>query len=156
MAATIRPSTKRDVDDLIRLWREFMRDPSSIDRPIPTHDENAKRQRGFVSKLIEEDPRQVHVAEANGRLVGYVMCQKTVKSPLEMPYVWSFVTDLFVEPAFRRRGIGKELLQACLGYLKSTGCKHVRLVVWYMNEAAIRLYRELGFREHMEVLQTDL
>jgi ribosomal protein S18 acetylase RimI-like enzyme len=30
------------------------------------------------------------------------------------------------------------------------------LGVWYMNEAAIRLYKEWGFKERLKILQADL
>lgn len=69
----IRPSTAGDVDGVIGLWKEFMRDPAAIDRPVETHEENVRRQREFVDRLIGEDPRQVHVAEEDGELVGFVM-----------------------------------------------------------------------------------
>lgn len=51
-----------EVYKLLRLWKEFMNDPAAIDEPIPTHEENVKRQREFVTKLMSEDPSQVLVA----------------------------------------------------------------------------------------------
>ena len=56
----------------------------------------------------------------------------------------------------RRQGIGRELLKATIEYLKSVGSEHVRLDVWHGNVGAIKLYRELGFREYIHTLQIDL
>jgi len=156
MNVTVRPASGNDLEGLLELWKEFMKDPNSLDRPIPTHTENIKRWKEFINKLIDEDPRQIQVAEQSGILVGYLVCQKTVTTPLDMGCKWSYISDLYVKPTHRRQGIGKRLLQTNLEYLKSVGSEHLRLAVWHRNERAIGLYRELGFREHMHILQIDL
>jgi len=155
MDVAIRAATHKDADGLLELWKEFMKDADSLDRPIPTHAENVRRWKEFVTKLIDDDPRQIQIADEDGVLVGYLACQKTVTSPLDMGYKWSYISDIYVRPTHRRRGIGRRLLQTTLEYLKSVGSEHIRLAVWDENEEAIRLYRELGFRDHMHILQVD-
>jgi ribosomal protein S18 acetylase RimI-like enzyme len=149
----IRPLRGDEADRLIGLWKEFMNDPSAIDKPIPTHEENAKRQREFVTKLMEEDPSQVMVAAEGGELVGYIMFQNDVKPPLEIDHKLSYVMDLFVRPAFRRRGLARRLLLSCLDALKKKGATDVQLRVWHMNKGAISLYRKLGFKDRMITMQ---
>jgi len=156
MKVTVRPASGNDLEGLLELWKEFMKDPNSLDRPIPTHTENIKRWKEFINKLIDEDPKQIQVAEQSGILVGYLICQETVTTPLDMGYKWSYISDIYVRPTHRRQGIGKRLLQANLEYLKSVGSEHLRLAVWDRNERAMELYRELGFREHMHILQIDV
>ncbi|PWU22260.1 MAG: hypothetical protein C5B49_01065 [Bdellovibrio sp.] len=48
---------------------------------------------------------------------------------------------------FRRRGIGKNLTRACLAEAWSSGFDKIELTVYADNEAAISLYRSLGFIE---------
>jgi len=156
MDITIRPSTKKDVAKLLELWKSFMNDSDSVDRPIPTHPENIARWKQFVNKLIEQDRRQIQVAEQDGVLVGYLACQKVVTAPLDMGYKWSYISDIYVTPTQRRKGVGKRLLQTTIDYLKSEGSKHVRLTVWHRNDVATHLYKQLGFKEHMNILQIDL
>jgi ribosomal protein S18 acetylase RimI-like enzyme len=156
MDITIRASDRKDVDALLELWKEFMENPDSLDRPIPTHTENRRRWKDFVNRLIDEDPGQIQVAEENGKLVGYVMSQRIVKTPLDMAYNWSYVSDLYVKRNHRRQGVGRKLLQSTIEHLKSVGSGHIRLAVWHRNEGAIRLYKELGFREYMHTLQIEL
>jgi len=149
----IRPLKGNEVDELLGLWREFMNDPSSIDEPIPTHEENVMRQRDFVTKLLNEDSRQVLVASEGKELVGYVLFQNEVKPPLEMAHKISYVADLYVKPSHRRRGIGEQLLRSCLDRLKSRGTTHVQLRVWKPNKRAIALYRKLGFNDRLIQMQ---
>ena len=145
-----------EVDKLIALWKEFLNDPSAIDRLIPTHEENTKRWTELVNKQIAEDPRQILVAEEGGKLVGYVMCQRQTKTALQMRHQWGYISDLYVVPSHRRRGIGRDLLRACLDYLQSIGVSHARLGVWSPNSHAIRLYRQLGFKEYMLMMEAEL
>ena len=149
----IRPLKGNEVDELLGLWREFMNDPSSIDEPIPTHEENVMRQRDFVTKLMNEDSGQVLVASEGKELVGYVLFQNEVKPPLEMTHKISYVADLYVKPSHRRRGIGEQLLRSCLDKLKSRGTTHVQLRVWKPNKQAIALYRKLGFNDRLIQMQ---
>ena len=54
---------------------------------------------------------------------------------------------LGVDPEYRGKGIGGELMQTGLAYLKSRGLKIARLTVDSENIAANALYHSVGFRE---------
>jgi ribosomal protein S18 acetylase RimI-like enzyme len=57
--------------------------------------------------------------------------------------VW--LEDVFVEPEQRRAGVGRELMAASLERARERGCARVQLDVNERNEAALALYRSLGF-----------
>lgn len=57
------------------------------------------------------------------------------------------VHNLVVDPAFRRRGLGRRLLMAALGLAAREGSRSAHLEVRESNEAARALYAALGFRE---------
>jgi len=153
----IRPLRADEVDKLIVLWKEFMSDASSADQPIATHEDNTRRMAAFVTSTLAEDPRLVLVAEEGGELVGYLIFQRQAPSrtPLELPHSWSYISDLYVKPTYRRRGIARSLLQACLGDLRSSGATHVRLSVWSNNPNAIKLYRSAGFKDHLLIMEAS-
>jgi [ribosomal protein S18]-alanine N-acetyltransferase len=56
--------------------------------------------------------------------------------------------DLAVAPEARRRGVGRELVGAVLGYAREADARLVLLEVRASNEAAIALYRSSGFSEN--------
>jgi ribosomal protein S18 acetylase RimI-like enzyme len=155
LGATVRPASLSEVERIVSLWKEFMNDPSAIDESIPTHEENAKKLVQFVDELIKEDSRQVLVADVGGELVGYLLYRRDQKPALEMKHKMSYIHDLYVRPGFRRRGVGRSLLQACLDDLRTAGPRQVRLNVWTKNEDAIRLYRKMGFADHLLVMKAD-
>jgi ribosomal-protein-alanine N-acetyltransferase len=57
------------------------------------------------------------------------------------------VLDVCVDPALRRRGLGRLLVRLAMARAARAGARTVRLEVRVSNEAARRLYGSLGFRE---------
>ena len=78
------------------------------------------------------------VAEAGGRLIGYVLLLRRSDSP------WRRLYSL-VRAGDAPRGTGRRLLDAALDAARQGSAKGVRLEVREDNTAAIRLYESLGF-----------
>lgn len=57
------------------------------------------------------------------------------------------VGGMWVEPAWRRRGVGRTLLQGVFGWARERGLSHLGLWAPAHSPAAITLYRQAGFRE---------
>ena len=55
------------------------------------------------------------------------------------------ITNVAVHPDARRRGYGRTVMQALLGYAEEKALFEISLEVRESNEAAIALYRALGF-----------
>jgi len=151
----VRPASQTEVEIVVQLWKSFMNDPSAIDMPLPTHEENEKKQTQFLQELIRQDSRQVLVGEKDGVLIGYVAYEIEQKAPLEMQQKRSFIHDLYVKPGHRGRGVGRSLLQACLDVVRNAGPHQVRIAVWVRNDRAIRLYRAMGFTDHLFIMRIE-
>ncbi|MBR0399152.1 MAG: ribosomal protein S18-alanine N-acetyltransferase [Eubacterium sp.] len=57
------------------------------------------------------------------------------------------ITNVSVDAACRRRGIGRELVRTLLTESARRGCERIFLEVRQSNEAAVRLYEMHGFQE---------
>ena len=156
MGPGVRPADISEVEKIVSLWKEFMNDPSAIDEPIPTNEENMKKQVQLIEELIREDPGQVLVAEQAGELVGYLLCRRNQKTALELRHKMSYIYDLYVRPGHRRQGVGSSLLKVCLEDLRKAGPRQIRINVWVKNATAIRLYRKMGFQDHLVVMKADV
>jgi GNAT superfamily N-acetyltransferase len=67
------------------------------------------------------------------------------------------VGGMWVEPASRRRGVGRTLLQQVFGWARERGLSRLGLWAPAHSAAAIALYRQAGFREtgNRRPLQTN-
>ena len=66
---------------------------------------------------------------------------------------WAYVSQVWVDAAYRRRGVGTDLMGAVLGWSQAEGM--VRLVL-NPSDAARTLYGRLGFRPADDLLRLDL
>ncbi|NJM41686.1 MAG: GNAT family N-acetyltransferase [Anaerolineae bacterium] len=83
------------------------------------------------------------VAEANGRLVGFVQLGKgQFEGPC--PDAWE-LRRLYVLAKFQNKGIGNMLMKAALTHPNLTSADCIYLDVWEHNHGAQRLYARHGF-----------
>ena len=79
------------------------------------------------------------VALENDFVIGYVGSQ-TVLGETDM-------MNIATHPEYRKQGIGTKLIEALIAELKERGSHSLMLEVRASNEAALSVYRKLGFRE---------
>lgn len=72
-------------------------------------------------------------------------CVGTVQGLLD-PHRYGGIQNLGVVPDYRGRGLGRALLLKSLEGFAASGCTRAYLEVTAQNEAAVRMYRDLGFR----------
>ena len=97
-------------------------------------------------KTIGVEDGTTYVAECDEGLVGFVTVNIVdERSSLLQPNAYGRVGSLSVAPTHRGRGIGRELMDLAERWIRGRGVQDVRLNVWAFNEAALRLYEELGY-----------
>lgn len=79
------------------------------------------------------------VALDSGRVVGYVGSQSVMG--------WGDMMNLAVDPAYRKRGIGRQLVCKLVEKLKENDVTCLTLEVRVSNLPAVNLYSSLGFME---------
>ncbi len=79
------------------------------------------------------------VAEVAGRPAGLVAWRRDGDVGAE-------ITVLAVDPATRRRGVGRALLEAAVDALRAAGVRRAWLVTTNDNLPALRLYQRTGWR----------
>lgn len=66
----------------------------------------------------------------------------------------SFIDELYVEPQFRRKGIGSRAMQFVEERACELGVNAIHLEVDHGNEPAEELYRRAGYDDHARFLMT--
>lgn len=67
-------------------------------------------------------------------------------------YGWLLIKTLWIEPAYRRRGLGRQLLDHAFGEARRRGCHSAWLDT--SNSAAARFYQASGFEPYGRLTDT--
>jgi ribosomal protein S18 acetylase RimI-like enzyme len=96
--------------------------------------------------LQKKDQLRVITAVEDCHIIGYCVCTISAEGDGE-------IDSIFVEDAYRRSGIGEELMRRALSWLDLGGARKMIVAVAAGNEAAIPFYESFGFVPRMTVLQ---
>jgi RimJ/RimL family protein N-acetyltransferase len=103
----------------------------------PPIDRELRRQR-FLETVHSDESRHF-VAEAGGEIVGDLGVFRRGAGPATI--------GMGVAAAWRGRGVGTALMEACVRWAREQGVHKLSLEVFPWNEPAIALYRKFGFVE---------
>lgn len=82
------------------------------------------------------------VCERDGRVVGYASAHRHRR---RAAYRWAVDTSVYVDPAARRRGVGRGLYRALFGVLRLQGYVHAYAGTTLPNPASVGLHEAVGF-----------
>jgi ribosomal-protein-alanine N-acetyltransferase len=102
----------------------------------------------FFVDLHQRFPETFIVAEENGRIIGYIMCRIEVglsNYGLGGLVRKGHVVSVAVMPQSRRKGVAQAVIAKSLKGMEYYKAKQCFLEVRVTNEAAISLYKRLGF-----------
>ncbi|QQC88947.1 GNAT family N-acetyltransferase [Streptomyces alfalfae] len=151
---TVRPARPADAPALAALRRAFQheddegRRPSTPARPL----EEAEQ---WTHDRLGGDRWSAWVAEAGGEICGHVFLCPVERMP--DPYGGSapigYVTNFYVTPSQRRRGVGARLLKTLREHYRDAGFE--TLIAW-PSERSSPLWRRAGFQPPDELLELPL
>jgi len=112
-----------------------------------SYEENVDHPEDFWRGRLEEAQRKVETvtlfAEVDGRLVGMLGAHRALR--LKTRHV-ATVYGVYVDPAVRGQGVGRQLMQALLDEIgRIPEIEKLELTVNTENPAALALYRRFGF-----------
>lgn len=136
---TIRPATAADVPLILTLIREL----AEFERLA--HEVVAEEAQLSAQLFGDRPAAEMLLAEgAGGEPAGFALFFQNFSTFLGRPGI--YLEDLFVRPAWRKRGIGRALLQRIAALAVERGCGRVEWAVLDWNENAIEFYQKLGAR----------
>jgi ribosomal protein S18 acetylase RimI-like enzyme len=82
-----------------------------------------------------------YIAFEEDSACGLVCCYAEKEDPRR-----AHIISMWVDPSYRRAGIGSKLITAVCAWAKNRGLRELKLMVTDVNQGAIEFYRRLGFR----------
>src|SRR3954468_23786382 len=110
---------------------------------ISTPEEESRLDMAVVRERLRADPKfAVFGAWSGEQLLGVAGIGREQRIRLHHK---ASLRSVYVAPAVRRVGAGRELVQMCLSFAREIGVRQVNLGVNVSNVAAVGLYESLGF-----------
>ncbi|MDX9888365.1 MAG: ribosomal protein S18-alanine N-acetyltransferase [Anaerovoracaceae bacterium] len=123
--AAIRAAEAGDIHELMKIELWGFEKPWSLET--------------LQQELGNHDRTHYVVADIQGQVIGY--------AGLWIILDEGHITRIAVDPKFRRRGIGGDLVKALMEAGANSGCQSFTLEVMASNIGARKLYKDLGFEE---------
>jgi GNAT superfamily N-acetyltransferase len=136
---TIRSIEDNDADALSQLMLDF-------DNPYRSAEDQLKLLRVAIFD-------HTFVAQIENKLVGFVCVRMVPMTSQPTPY--AEVSDLFVQPAYRKQGIGRALMAAAREWAVTKDAHGMMLVTGYKNYPAQALYESMGFKNWAMAMKWD-
>jgi ribosomal protein S18 acetylase RimI-like enzyme len=145
----IRPATSDDVEAVLPMVAQICAFHERLDSAkygfLPHPDE---RYRGWLTNRAGDSRSVFLVAQPDtpNRLIGFIVATIEREIPIYRLDEFGFIHDLWVEPDFRKQGVGKALAESAVSRFHQLGVSQIRLDTAAANESARRLFAAVGFR----------
>lgn len=96
-----------------------------------------------IARFLERNPGLCFVAESGGALVGTALCGQDGRR--------GYLYHVAVDPAHRRTGIGRALVEHCIQALDAQGIDKCHLFVYADNVGAIAFWHAIGWQDRVEL-----
>ncbi len=149
----IRLATQSDAETLLGLI-DALADYEQLDRPTADAKERLTLHGWPTNGSAPLYTAWLSIDTESGAAVGYAITFLTYSTFLAKPTM--YLEDLFVLPAFRRSGHGKELIKKVVDCAHETGCGRVEWVVLDWNTSAQEFYKGMGANHLTEWLHYRL
>ena len=110
----------------------------------------------FLGTQLRSDDVAVFVAERNDEVVGYVYAGIEPPSWKELREQCGYIHDIIVDQRARGGGVGMQLVEVAVAWLRDRGQPRVVLGAADANDGAQRLFARLGFRRTMVEMTLEL
>ncbi|MBN1993088.1 MAG: GNAT family N-acetyltransferase [Anaerolineae bacterium] len=132
MNLTIVPFTLEHYEPVIALWRHT----EGVGLSSADSREN-------IRAYLERNVGMSFIAQNDGVLVGAVLSGHDGRR--------GYIHHLAVHPEYRRRGIGRQLVERCLSALQAAGIQKCHLFIFQQNVDGIRFWESIGWSRRVDI-----
>jgi ribosomal protein S18 acetylase RimI-like enzyme len=147
------------------MWEALLRTHAELHPTFPADPWGQERATALAQTLERElrDPDVVLLlaVEASApppapRPVGFCLARRALAPAPIAEESRGHLDEIWVDPAWRRRGLGRRLVRAALEVLRVAGVTRVEVRVLHANQGALGFWDALGFEPFVDVLERRL
>ncbi len=104
----------------------------------------------YLEELVTERDGRIYVAQSAKDLLGFLVCfiERLDAGDLHVharEREYGYISDLYVSPGARGRGVGSALMKADEQHFRDRGLSVIKVNTLADNRAAIEFYRAIGY-----------
>ena len=156
MSTTIRAACSGDEEILADLNR-FVQELHVARRPDHFRPARAPEVADWFKAVLGNRAARIWIAEHDGAPAGYVLAlhHEHPENPFRRARRWCEIDQLAVDPAGRRRGIARALVQIAVDDARACGIHDIEVSSWSFNTEAHQTFRRLGFAPRVVRFELD-
>ena len=137
---TVRAATEEDIPRVLELYNDLASGVSSGEQSYPSPDDVQK----VIAEMAALPGHELLVAEEDGTVVG-TMVLLIVPNLSHGALPWATVENVVVDNEYRRRGIGRILMDYAIDRACQAGCYKIQLLSNKKRLEAHQFYQEMGY-----------
>ncbi|UCE85139.1 MAG: GNAT family N-acetyltransferase [Deltaproteobacteria bacterium] len=155
-AGRVRRAEARDLDGVVALWSAIAAHHAPLDPLFALRRDAEPELRALLAALLRDPDAAIHVYASGRDIAGLCIVRIAHAPPILEETERAEITDLGVREDWRRRGVGRRLVEAALEWLSLRGIARVEVRVASRNPEGQAFWRALGWSDLMDVLQRRL
>lgn len=153
----IRYATREELERVNELRAEVNR-IHVIGRPDIFRPGFCEELREHIYQKFDAEDSDVIVAVVGGRVCGFATAEYIYRkmSPYNLARCYYHIEEIGVDPAYRRMGVAKAIMEFCRQEASNKGFEKIELDVWEFNESAIEFYEAIGFQTFRRIMELEV
>ena len=147
----IRRAKVSDMKDLLLLWHEMMHSHKGMHPDFRIAENADLAVASNFTALFDDSLTAFIVAEEDHQIVGMLIAQVRHGLPYTATEISGYIRDVSVTKVFRGKGIGRELAEAGVKFLKSKNVEYIDLITGSKNDISNDFWENMGFKETLKV-----
>jgi ribosomal protein S18 acetylase RimI-like enzyme len=146
---------ERDLGLLSGLTYDYFSELRAFDETLEFTQGWEVHYRGVLKRLLNSPTFFLRGARLNGKVAGFIMFELR-EEPLWRVRRRGYLSNIYVVPAFRRKGVGAFMVDGAMQTLRQMDAEVLALDVYSGNDAARAFWASFGFAPFKERLRVSL
>jgi len=104
-----------------------------------------KQKQGLEAIINNPEIGEILVLKGDGKILGMVSLLFSISTALGGKV--AILEDMIIHQDYRKKGLGKELLNKAINFSKERNCLRLTLLTDFNNDVAINFYEHFGFKK---------
>ncbi|MGC9148559.1 MAG: GNAT family N-acetyltransferase [Sulfolobales archaeon] len=141
----IRFAEKKDIDKLVDLVVRLKKLNEEFDPLYAVREDIVDATKNYLANSFDREDVFILVAESGEKIIGLIRVE--IRSRVfYQPLFEGVITDLYVCPVYRNKGVGGLLIEEAINVLRGRGISLVSAEFPPMNKIAVDFYQKKGFK----------